>query len=200
MSSLPHDTSPPETLPSPPAEPEGALLRAMRRIENDPAWDPLVRTVTAVARPLGQSPAAPILRGEWLGHALHPLLTDFPLGCWIASGFLDLLPGKAYARASQQLVGLGLVAVPATVAAGLADYTTTDEPEVRRVAAVHGVGNAIVALLYLRSWLARRAGHPVRGRVYGLSGGLVAWGTGYLGGHLSLARGVGQGVRTRRAA
>src|SRR4051794_32263859 len=176
------------------------MRRRIATLESAAALDAQADRIRPVADRLDAGPMGAILRGEWLGHALHPLLTDFPLGCWIASGFLDLLPGKAYARASQQLVGLGLVAVPATVAAGLADYTTTDEPEVRRVAAVHGVGNAIVALLYLRSWLARRAGHPVRGRVYGLSGGLVAWGTGYLGGHLSLARGVGQGVRTRRAA
>jgi hypothetical protein len=35
-----------------------------------------------------------LLAGTWLGHSLHPLLTDFPLGCWSSASLLDLLGGR----------------------------------------------------------------------------------------------------------
>lgn len=32
------------------------------------------------------------LRGEWLGHPLHPALVHLPLGGWMIAGVLDHLP------------------------------------------------------------------------------------------------------------
>jgi uncharacterized membrane protein len=130
-----------------------------------------------------------------MGHALHPLLTDLPLGCWMSAGILDLLGGRGARRSAQRLVGVGLLAVPPTVASGLSDWSTLRDPRTRRVGAVHGVGNALVAFLYFRSWRARRKGHHLRGVGLGLAGGMGAWVTGYLGGHLSFARRAGTGER-----
>ena len=41
-------------------------------------------------------PAGPVkdaLSGIWLGHALHPLLTDLPIGTWTSAVLLDWLGG-----------------------------------------------------------------------------------------------------------
>src|SRR2546430_17597698 len=47
----------------------------------------------AVARSAFVRPEAarvvPFLRGDWLGHPLHPAPTDVPIGFWSASGLLD---------------------------------------------------------------------------------------------------------------
>ena len=69
--------------------------------------------------------------GEWLGHALHPLLTDLPLGCWLSAGLLDLLGGRRGRPAAQRLVALGLLFVPVTAASGLVDWTSASDVRVR---------------------------------------------------------------------
>ncbi|MDQ1379590.1 MAG: hypothetical protein QOJ71_309 [Actinomycetota bacterium] len=171
------------------------LARATERLELERRLDPAVSVMTRVAEPLAANGTGEIQRGEWLGHALHPLLTDLPLGCWLGAGLLDVVGGRRARPAAQRLVGLGLLMVPPTAAAGLVDSTTTDDPRARRVATVHGAGNTLVALLYFRSWSSRRKGRYGRGRLFGVAGGLLAWYTGYLGGHLSFGRGVGQGLR-----
>ena len=171
------------------------LRDALRAIESAPKLDRPASTVGQVAERAGAGRLGAVLRGDWLGHALHPLLTDFPLGCWLSSGLLDLSGAKAFRPASRRLVGLGLVFTLPTVAAGMADYGEIDDTRSRRVATVHAIGNATVGLAYLMSWNARRRGHHWRGVVWGLAGGSGAWATGYLGGHLSFARRVGTGER-----
>jgi nitrite reductase/ring-hydroxylating ferredoxin subunit len=65
------------------------------------------------------TPAGPVkdaLSGTWLGHALHPLLTDVPIGTWTSAVLLDWLGGSRSAAAAERLIGLGLLsAVPAWV-------------------------------------------------------------------------------------
>jgi hypothetical protein len=82
-----------------------------------------------------------------------------------------------------------LLFVPPTVASGWADWSSTTDQRVKRVGVVHAVGNVVVAALYFFSWRARRREHHARGKVLGLLGGTLAWATGYLGGHMSFARG-----------
>ena len=38
-----------------------------------------------------QSPSADLLRGRPLGHALHPALTDLPIGFWTSAAVLDVV-------------------------------------------------------------------------------------------------------------
>lgn len=171
------------------------MTDAMERIEGDERLDQLAEAFDGVAAPFGEGAAGSALRGEWLGHALHPLLTDLPMGCWLSSGLLDLMGGRSSRKASQRLVGMGLLFTVPTVAAGLAEYPTIRDRKLRRVASAHAGGNTLVALLYLRSWVSRRRGHHFAGVLWGLAGGLGAWVTGYLGGHLSMGRRVGTGMR-----
>ncbi|MCU1361331.1 MAG: Ferredoxin, 2Fe-2S, partial [Ilumatobacteraceae bacterium] len=167
------------------------LRRSVTAVEESSAVDGAVGAVDPVARRLTSGSRGDALRGEWLGHALHPLLTDFPLGCWAAASLLDIVGGRSARMAAQRLVGLGLMFVPLTAASGMADFAVVDDQRVRRVGAVHAIGNAIVAGVYLTSWRKRRHGLHLSGVVLSMVGGTVAWGTGYLGGHMSFARGAG---------
>lgn len=172
---------------------------AVGRIESGEQLDGLAEAIDAVTGQLDSGAAAEFLRGDWLGHALHPLMTDFPLGCWIGAGLLDLLAGESGREASRRLVGLGLLAAPLTIAAGLAEWRMLDSAVSRRVAAVHASGNLIASFAYLRSWQRRRQGHHAAGVTWAMIGGLTAIATGYLGGHLSFVRTAGTGARGRPA-
>jgi uncharacterized membrane protein len=171
------------------------LASWVTRIERNPALDPAVDQVRRAGTPVSDGRAADILRGRWLGHALHPVLTDFPLGCFISAGLLDLLGGRKARPAAQRLIGLGLLAVPPTVASGLADFPAVRTEGGRRVAAVHAIGNGAAAGLYFLSWRARRRNRHARGVLLAMLGGTGAWVTGYLGGHLSFGLGTGVGPR-----
>ena len=171
------------------------LHTLLSRIEREQVLDRNTRQLDTAAAAVASGAREPLLRGDWLGHALHPLLTDLPLGCWLSAGILDLFGGRSSRRAAQRLVGAGLVFAPPTIASGLAEYRQLDQQRMRRVAVVHAAGNTIVGLLYLSSWLARRRQKHTRGVLLSTLGGLGAWGTGYLGGHLSFARGAGIGER-----
>src|SRR3954453_405504 len=130
------------------------LLAAMTRLEGLEAVDAVAGPGAARLRGASPEPVRAALRGDWLGHALHPLLTDFPLGCWLSAGLLDVFGGRASRPAAQRLVGLGLLTVAPTAAAGLADWTPVADARSRRVGVVHAIGNSVVALCYWQSWRA----------------------------------------------
>lgn len=165
-------------------------------IEQQPGLDALADRIEPVARLLAESPVSSVLRGEWLGHAAHPMLTDLPLGCFTSATIVDLLVGRRGAPAARRLIGIGLLALPPTIATGLVDWhEAADDPRIRRAGVVHAAGNLVAGMLYLSSYRQRRAGHRLRGIALALGGGAVAAGSGYLGGHMSFARASGQGER-----
>jgi len=145
--------------------------------------------------PISESRAGRVLRGGWLGHALHPPLTDVALGCWLGAGLLDLLADEKGEGAARALVGAGLISALPTVLSGAVEWPNLHDRSTRRVAVVHAVGNAAVIACYLTSWLLRRSGRSKAGVGWGLAGGSLGFLTAYLGGHLSIGRGVGVGER-----
>ncbi|MGY6501451.1 MAG: DUF2231 domain-containing protein [Acidimicrobiales bacterium] len=168
----------------------------VRSIESSEALDDTARPLRRVAGQLATGDSGPILRGDWLGHALHPLLTDLPIGCWTTATTLDLVGGRRSATAAQRMVGLGLLAAVPTALSGLVDWDgDADDPAVRRAGLVHAVGNTVAAAFYFGSWRARRDGRRVRGIALGLVGGAIASGSGYLGAHLAFTRHSGHGER-----
>jgi uncharacterized membrane protein len=167
----------------------------VRRLGDETALDPAVNGLHDVASAVASSDLGPALRGDWLGHALHPMLTDLPLGCWMSAGLLDLTGGRKSRRAAQRLIGFGLLAVPVTAAAGLTDWAGIDRQQDRRIGVVHAAGNGLAAGAYLMSWRARRKGHHVRGMGWSMIGGGFVVAAGYLGRHLAFAEGSGTGAR-----
>jgi uncharacterized membrane protein len=127
---------------------------------------------------------ASILRGEWLGHPLHPMLTDLPIGFWTSAWTLDLVGGAEAEQAADLLLGIGVLTAAPTVAAGMADWATLGRGK-RRVGIVHAAANAVATGLFAASWGSRRRGDRTRGKVLGHLGATVATVGGFLGGHLA---------------
>ncbi|MGH9130960.1 MAG: Rieske 2Fe-2S domain-containing protein [Acidimicrobiales bacterium] len=167
------------------------LQRIVKGLEGlevlDRLGSPLASASGRVTRP---TPVKNALSGTWLGHQLHPMLSDVPIGAWLAAGMLDLTGGAWGTRAARRLVGLGVLAALPTAAAGISDWSETYGSE-QRVGLVHGLGNLAATGLQSASYLARRRGR--RGTAVTLSVGALGIMTaaGYLGGHLSFNRGVG---------
>ena len=130
-----------------------------------------------------------LLSGKWLGHALHPLLTDIPIGFWTSVAVLDVLGPRRHANAARTLVGLGVLSALPTAASGLSDWTRLGTRD-RRVGVAHAQANGVALVLYGLSYLARRRGRRWRGILLGALGGASATVGGYLGGHLATTRAV----------
>src|SRR4051794_27694478 len=180
---------------TPPTRTSPVLRAVVDGLEQNDVLDGAAARLQPAAETIADGPFGEPLRGTWLGHALHPLLTDVPLGCWIGAGLLDLTGARRFRSAARCLVGLGLLAVPVTVASGLVEWSALTDPRVRRVGVAHAAGNGAVATFYLVSWLSRRRGRHAIGLAAAFAGGGLAVVTGYLGGHLSFARGAGVGPR-----
>lgn len=165
-------------------------LRAItERIEHAIVLDRVIAFDTGVVRSLARPDAVrQLLHGVPFGHPLHPLLVQVPLGAWISSAVLDLLPGTE--RASRTLVGVGIVSAGGASAAGFVDWAELD-PEQQRTGYVHMIVNSVALTLYGLSWWQRRQGNDLRGKVLGLAGLTVVSAGGYLGGHLAYRQRAG---------
>jgi nitrite reductase/ring-hydroxylating ferredoxin subunit/uncharacterized membrane protein len=143
-----------------------------------------------VQRVTGPTPVKNALSGVWLGHQLHPMLTDVPIGAWSMASLLDLSMGRSGSAAARRLVGVGILAAVPTAASGASDWSSTYGPD-QRVGLVHATANATATTLQVTSWLMRRRGrHGTGVALSTVALGLTA-SAGYLGGHLSYTRGIG---------
>jgi nitrite reductase/ring-hydroxylating ferredoxin subunit/uncharacterized membrane protein len=169
----------------------GAANTVLERIEQLEALDSLsepVQAATHAAVPNGA--IKDVLSGTWLGHPLHPALTDIVIGTWSSSLLLDVVGGEAAGRAAKRLVAAGVVAAVPTAAAGLSDWSEL-HGETRRIGTVHALGNTIALALYAGSWLSRRKDRRGLGVALSTIGYAVASASAWLGGDLSFRRGVG---------
>jgi nitrite reductase/ring-hydroxylating ferredoxin subunit/uncharacterized membrane protein len=131
-----------------------------------------------------------LLSGTWLGHPLHPPLTDVVIGTWTSALLLDLLGDERAQEAADRLVGAGILAAVPTAAAGLSDFAEL-RGRSRRVGGAHALGNTTALILHSLSLAARLRGDRGRGRALSALGYGVASFSAWLGGHLSFAQGVG---------
>ncbi len=174
-------------------QPAAALNRLISRLESLRVLDAPADGLAAVidkAQPPG--PIKDAASGTWLGHPLHPMLVALPLGAWTSASILDLLPGRKNTDVARRLIGLGLVSALPTALAGASDWRDTMGPE-RRVGLVHALGAWTSIALYAASW--KQRGNGTTGRLKGkglaLAGAATLSATGFLGGHLSYAYGIG---------
>ena len=131
-----------------------------------------------------------MLRGDWLGHAVHPLLTDVVVGSWTSAAALDVLGRGRWAAPARSLVATGLLAAGPTAWTGWAEWSQAPARD-KRVGLVHAVSNGVAIGLYAGSWNARRQGRQADGVRLGLLGYAVSGLGAYLGGHLATVRKVG---------
>jgi nitrite reductase/ring-hydroxylating ferredoxin subunit/uncharacterized membrane protein len=165
------------------------------RLEGVTSLDAIAQPLyDAVQRILPVGPSKDLLHGVWLGHPVHPPLTDLVIGFWTSAWVLDLAslfgldPQQAAGPAAEALVALGVSSAAPTAVTGLADWSELSAPE-RRAGAVHAVANATATALYAGSWMARRRGHRGIGVALGMLGATAATAGGFLGGHLVYRRG-----------
>lgn len=128
------------------------------------------------------------LHGVPIGHPLHPMLTDVPIGTWTSAAVLDAFPGTS--PASTTLVAAGLAAALPTAVSGWADWSELHEQQ-QRVGLVHAAANGMAIALYGLSLAARMRGRSLRGRMLGYAGFASVTVGGYLGGHLSYRQAAG---------
>ena len=163
-------------------------------LESTEALDTPGKTVGKTVRGvISPGPVKDALSGTWLGHALHPMLTDVVIGSFTSATLLDLLGGDEDGAAAQRLIGVGIAAYFPTALTGVNDWADAEpaDPAVRRVGLVHAGSNAIALSLYVSSLAARRRGAHGRGKLLGAAGAAVLGLGGFLGGHLSFTQGVG---------
>ncbi len=166
-----------------------ALDSVVGRVEHATALDRAGDVAAqAVARALPDGTVRDVASGTPAGHPLHPVLVTLPIGSWAGATVLDLTHGDA--AAARRLVGLGVLGAVPSAVTGANDWLSTTGAE-RRVGLVHAALNYTGLALYSASWLARRRGHRVRGAALSLAGLSVIGASGWLGGHLSYALGVG---------
>src|SRR2546423_4253089 len=81
----------------------------------DGAADAVSSAVEPLLRGPGAERGLELLRGGWLGHPLHPVLTDLPLGLWTGSVLLDMV---CESKAAGVVSAAGTLSAGAAAAAG----------------------------------------------------------------------------------
>ena len=137
---------------------------------------------------------------KFLGHSVHQMLIVFPLGLLTTAGVFDVLhlvtrAGK-WAQTSFYMMGAGIVGGLAAALAGLLDWQGVPSgTRAKEVGIWHGVGNVVVVLLFVGSWILRYSvpGYLPQNSAVLLSclGVGLALVTGWLGGELVGRLGVG---------
>ncbi|MER5758826.1 DUF2231 domain-containing protein [Streptomyces sp. NPDC002082] len=185
---------------SPTADPAVALhtasacwLKALDRLERTTVADPAIRALQRGIRSLPLGGVRDLLRGRPLGHPVHPVLVQVPIGCWLSASVLDAVPGARHAATTLTAVGLAGVA-PAAVA-GWADWADLP-PEQARVGLAHAVANVAAVASYTASLTARLQGRSAKARMWSLGGLAAVAVSGALGGHVAYRQSVGAHAAT----
>jgi nitrite reductase/ring-hydroxylating ferredoxin subunit/uncharacterized membrane protein len=173
------------------------LHRLAERIGQIEALDPPARKLLEVAdKAIKPGRARDALSGTFLGHALHPLLTDLPIGSWTSAVLLDSFGGRDSEQAARRLIGFGILAAAPTAATGWVEWSDSagGRASTRRVGLAHAASNVTALSLFTASYLARRQGRRAKGRALALAGSSALAVGGHLGGHLSYVHGEGVAV------
>lgn len=167
-----------------------ALSESLERSEGllDPLAEPVQKAINSAFEAAGETGrrVKTFLNGTWLGHPLHPVLTDVPIGAWTSALFLDLLGFK---RAADAAVGLGIAGALPTAMAGAADWSDfVGQP--RKVGLTHAVINSLALTSYVGSLVARRRGNRGVGVALSTLGWMAMACGAWLGGELVYRLGV----------
>lgn len=124
-----------------------------------------------------------LLHGTWLGHPLHPMITDVPIGALIVGTVLDVV---GQPDAATWAIAVGYVTMLLAAAAGYADYIDLGGTG-KRIGSLHATSMLIAAVLYFVSLGSRVGWWPLPGSVAAIVAGVglifVLVG-GYFGGEL----------------
>lgn len=137
---------------------------------------------------------ADLLHGTWLGHPLHALLVEIPVGSWSAAALFDLIAigngRREAAWAADALIATGVIAAVPAAMAGAMDYSAAKQEATPEIA-LHAILNSAALSLFVASLAARRSGR--RGLGVALSSGAlaIAGGSAWIGGDITYRHGIG---------
>lgn len=164
----------------------------VRRVEAASGLDGIAETVRSTAYDKLVEPQAldDLLGGAWLGHRVHPVAAQVPLGAWMMATLLDVAGRDKHSAAVDTLLLTGALAALPTAVTGAHDLATTSGAQTR-VALVHLIAMDATLGLFVVALIKRRRGDRRGARKLLLAGTALAGAGAYLGGHLVYRLGVG---------
>ncbi|MCX4546026.1 DUF2231 domain-containing protein [Streptomyces sp. NBC_01565] len=193
MNSHTHDTSPTARQTSVLDTASRRWLTTLDRLERTTVADPATRVLQRGIRSLPLGGMRDLLRGRPLGHPVHPVLVQVPIGCWLSASVLDIVPGAKHATTT--LIAVGLAGVAPAAMAGWADWADLP-PEQARVGLAHAASNVAAVACYTASLTARLRGRSTKGQMWSLGGLAAVAASGALGGHVAYRQAVGAHATT----
>jgi uncharacterized membrane protein len=138
-------------------------------------------------------------RAKLFGHPIHQMLIVFPLGLLAMAIIFDVITlasGDGYwSETAYAMIAAGVITGLIAAPFGLIDWLAIPAgTRAKRIGALHGLGNVVVVLLFAMSWLLRRdvpAAPEALALSLSFAGGILALGTGWLGGELVDRLGIG---------
>jgi nitrite reductase/ring-hydroxylating ferredoxin subunit/uncharacterized membrane protein len=169
------------------------LTNLTDRISTMPWLDAPAAKLHSLTQPIfgpdGPAQLKDALYGTWLGHPLHPMATDLPIGFWTSSFVLDL---AGMQRGADITLKLGTLSAVGAAASGIAQWFDLQEMDApRRVGTLHAMINVAATSAYAASWYLRDHDRRTAGIVASSSGMALASLGGLLGGDLSFRLGIG---------
>ena len=160
---------------------------------SSPWLDPVADVLEKLASPLlgehGPQAVKDLLYGTWVGHPLHPFMTDVTLGAMTTSLALDVLGEE---RGADMALKLGVLSSGVTALSGAAQwYDATNNEEPRRLGALHAELNSLALGFYVASWILRDRDSRTAGIATAWIGHALSHTSGYIGGHLAYVLGIG---------
>jgi uncharacterized membrane protein len=137
-----------------------------------------------------------LLNGTWLGHPLHPAITDVPIGAWLLAVLFDIIwlgspTANAWAaRGAEVAVLVGILGALGAAVTGLADWSDTYGAE-RTVGLYHAGLNSLALVLYVVSFAARlgiSSGASVVAAIFGFAGIISVLVAAFLGGDMVFSK------------
>ena len=138
-------------------------------------------------------------KAKLLGHPIHQMVIVFPLGLFTTAVIFDIVHllggGLRWAEVAYWMIGAGVIGGLLSAPFGLIDWLGVPAgSRAKRIGAVHGIGNVVVVVLFLVSWLVRRespAAPAGLAYLFSFVGFAVAGFTAWLGGELVNRLGIG---------
>lgn len=137
---------------------------------------------------------ADFLHGTWLGHPLHPVLTDLTIGPWVAGSIMDMAGAitddDSVRTSADHSVLVGTVMAVPTAVTGVVEFSTVPKKAIS-TATLHGMLNGVIFGCYVASVAARRSGHRKSGVLYSTIGLGLTLASSWLGGEMVYKHKVG---------
>ncbi|MFD1140565.1 DUF2231 domain-containing protein [Larkinella insperata] len=139
-------------------------------------------------------------KAKVLGHPAHPILIVFPLGLLATSVIFSLIylftDNDTMSVVSYWMTVAGILGGLVAAVPGVVDWIAIPSgTRAKRVGAIHGLGNVVVLVLFVLSWLLRRDEPSyvpsTLALIISLLAFVIAGVTGWLGGELVDRLGVG---------